>query len=309
MASSIGQRVWRAILSAVTVGLLSSVLFGCGGATKAPPPQRPGTAALTAAPLRARIQRVLVADKGTLSTIDRDGCMATLRSVTDSTGDSDELRIACPRSERLAMWFGDLERMSARIPLQRVNDDDEDVRLPAAELLTATGSVLRVTRSTDVERMFSAMRAFNAELTADETPDPGPKSPLGFQMLRVMGPARVFLGGARAEGVLDVRVSTSGQYLCEFMANTHSGPLRATKSGFIGPAAATKAIDEVLTPFHATGPGVVPRSTFAAAIVDGAERRADAASTAAVFERFAPVQDALGDACLPELDPPPPVGL
>ena len=44
--------------------------------------------------------------------------------------------------------------------------------------------------------------------------------------------------------------------------------------------------------------------TFAAGVSAGAERRANAASTAMVFERFAAVQDVLGDACLPELDPP-----
>ncbi len=294
---------------------LSAAVLGCGGATKAVPPQRSGAATLTAATVPFRIQRLLVAEDASLSMISRDGCLATVRALADPTGDSDELRIVCPRSERLAVWFRDFERVTARMAVDRVTREGEgegegdDVALPAAQLLTSSGVLLRVRQRADVERMLTAVRALGAELAAAEMPNPGPASAAGFQMLRVMGPAHVFFGGAPTEGVLDARVSTSGQYLCEFLASTKSGPLRATKSGWIPPAAASRAVDEVLAPFQANAAGTVPRSTFASAFVDGSERRADVASTAAVFERFAPVQDALGDACLPELDPPPRLGL
>jgi hypothetical protein len=49
----------------------------------------------------------------------------------------------------------------------------------------------------------------------------------------------------------------------------------------------------------------------AAGTKGGAEQRSNAAPTAAVFERFEQMQEALGDACLPELEPPsgPQIGL
>lgn len=124
-------------------------------------------------------------------------------------------------------------------------------------------------------------------------------------MLRVSGPARVMLGGKPTAGNLEARMSTNGQYLCEFTASTRGGPVRATKSGWVSPNLATTAIDEVLSPFADVGRSERRPSTFASGTAGGAERLANPASTAAVFKRFAAVQDALGDACLPELDAPP----
>jgi hypothetical protein len=105
-------------------------------------------------------------------------------------------------------------------------------------------------------------------------------------------------------GVLDARVSTTGQYLCEFMANTDDGPLRATKSGWIAPQHAAHAIDEVLRPFEALAPNERPKATYASGIKAGSETKASATTLGAVFQRFGPFQDALGDACLPQLDAP-----
>ena len=57
------------------------------------------------------------------------------------------------------------------------------------------------------------------------------------------GAAHVLLGGAPARGVLDARLSTSGQYFCEFVSATEDGSVRATKSGWItAPLAARVAV-------------------------------------------------------------------
>lgn len=238
----------------------------------------------------------------------RDGCMATVSTVSDPTGSTDELNVRCPRPERLSQWFGGFDQLTASVPLERVAEED-DVELPAAELVTTSGAVLRAKSAADVERLSSAVRALGAELASEESPHPGPESSDGWQMVRVMGTAHVFFNDEPTDGVLDARVSTTGQYFCEFLAHTDSGPIRATKSGWITPAVAAHAIDEVLTPFQATVPGERTGSTFAEGVSAGAPQRANASSTAAVFERFAPIQEALGDACLPELEPPPPIGL
>jgi hypothetical protein len=128
-------------------------------------------------------------------------------------------------------------------------------------------------------------------------------------MIHVMGPAHVVFAGAPAHGVLEARMSTTGQYLCEFFANVGGdAPLHATKSGWVTPATAVHAIDEVLVPFDAEAAPDKPRTKggFVGATSSGAEKRSKPGSTAAVFERFAQVQDALGDACLPELEAEPP---
>ena len=92
---------------------------------------------------------------------------------------------------------------------------------------------------------------------------------------------------------------------CDFAATTADGPIRATKSGWISPAVAARAIDDVLSPLADSNTSGEKRpSTVAAGISSGNERRANVASTGAVFQRFAHIQEALGDACLPELDPP-----
>jgi len=284
--------------------------FGCGGATKGASPQAPGKAALTGAKLGVRYDRVLVAEKGAITMVARGGCAATVSSGMDATGPFEEMRVRCPQPDRLTSWFAAVDKITSTLPVEAVEDDDDTpATLPAAELVTAKGDVLAVKAKGDAERLVSEVRALTAELASAEVPSPGPQSPNGWQLLRVSGPAHVFLGGSPATGVLDARMSTSGQYLCEFVANAKGNPIRATKSGWIKPATAARAIDEVLTPFADVGSAERRPATFASAIQAGAEKRANAASTAAVFERFAHVQDALGDACLPELDPPAPIGL
>lgn len=237
--------------------------------------------------------------------VSRGGCVATVGSGTDDTGA--DARIQCPRSERMATWFSGVDAVTRSAAIERVNDDDDndDVPLPAAELITSSGTVLRLRETIDVAKIVAEVRSLRAELAASEMPAPGPSSPAGWQMLRVSGSAHVFLGGAPTTGVLDARISTSGQYLCEFVTNMQDGPLRAIKSGWLAPTVATKAIDEILSPFQAALADERKHATFAAAFSSGNENRANEASMAAVFAKFALVQDVLGDACLPELEAPP----
>lgn len=285
----------------------AAAVSACSSATRpAATPQKPGTAALTGAKVTPRIERVLVADRGNVAMVARGGCVATVSSAESEAGSSDELRVRCPKPERLAKWFAGVDALTASVALEEEKEDEEsdDVPLPAAELVTAKGVILRVAQRADAERLAGEVRAFVAELAQSEIPAPGPASPAGWQMLRVAGPAHVFFAGEPTKGMLEARVSTNGQYFCEFLADTEDGPMRATKSGWIAPKVASHAIDEVLVPFETLGEGERPRTTFASGLTASGERKASASATAAVFERFAPVQDALGDACVPELEAP-----
>ncbi|MDF2693276.1 MAG: hypothetical protein K0S65_1659 [Labilithrix sp.] len=237
-----------------------------------------------------------------------------VRTAENEAGTHDELRVRCPKPERLKAWFEGADRVTSELalePLPESEDELEDVKLPVAKVLTASGKTLRVAKPADVERLAAEVRALSAELAAAEEVAPGPASANGWQMLHVMGPAHVLFAGTPARGVFEARVSTNGQYLCEFITNVGDGPMRATKSGWLTPATASHAIDEVLGPFDPAAAAEAPRATFAAGTMAGAERRSNPVATAAVFERFAEMQDALGDACLPELEPPstPPIGL
>lgn len=283
--------------------------MGCGGASRARAPQNAtGTAQLTAADLGHRVQKVLVTDGETIAMVGRDGCHATVRSGSEkNVGQNDELRVRCPRKDRLASWFSGIDRVIAGMQVEEVSeDDDEDEKVPAAHVVVGHGKVVRVVKPADAAKLVAEVRAFGAELESAEIPRPGPASSGGWQMLRVTGAAHVLLGGEPTRGVLDARMSTNGQYFCEFVGATDDGQVRATKSGWISDGLAARALDEVLGAFQVQGQGETPTATFAAATSGGAEKRATQASTAAVFERFAPLQDALGDACLPELEAPGP---
>jgi hypothetical protein len=298
-------------------GLLTSA---CGGATRSGSPQSPsGTAALTGAQLGVSYQRVLVAERGIVVMVAREGCVATVSSTSVRSGEqqqrapegesdasaTEEMHVRCPRPERLKRWFAAVDKLTSALPVLPATDDADETPLPAAELVTAKGDVLSVAKRADAERLLGEVRALVAELAAAETPSPGPSSANGWQMLRVSGPAHVILGGNEAAGLLEARMSTNGQYLCDFAATTADGPIRATKSGWISPAIAARAIDDVLSPLADSNTSSEKRpSTVAAGISSGNERRANVASTGAVFQRFAHIQEALGDACLPELDPP-----
>jgi hypothetical protein len=252
-----------------------------------------------------RFSRVLVAEKGSIVMVARDGCVAAIASVNEDKGEAEEMRVRCPKPERLKAWFASVDKLTATIPVEPVSDDSPDeLQLPAAELVTSKGTVVLVKERADAERLLGEVRALSAELASAEMPAPGPTSANGWQLLRVSGPAHVFMGGNPMTGNLDARMSTNGQYLCEFVTNNEDGPIRASKSGWIAPTVASRAIDEVLSPLADVGSAERRATTFAVGVAGGSEHRANAASTAAVFQRFGLVQDALGDACLPELDPP-----
>jgi len=293
------------------------VLSACGGSTRraSTPHAKTTTTAATVAP---RIERLVVAERGAISMVARDGCMATVRTSESAIGAHDELRVRCPKPERMNAWFDGAEKVTATLTLEAVpprsaqakrDDDDDDVddaelALPAAKVLTASGKTMKVTKPAEIERLAAEVRTLGTELENAEQVTPGPASSEGWQMLHVTGAAHVLFAGTPARGVLEAKVSTNGQYLCEFVTDVGDGPMRATKSGWLTPALASRAIDEVLGPFSATEANEKPKTTYAAGMKAGAEQRSNAASTAAVFERFAEVQDALGDACLPELEPP-----
>lgn len=292
-------------------------LTACGGSTRrASTPH--GKATTTAATIGPKIERLVVIEPGSITMVARGGCVASVKTSEGQAGPHDELRVRCPKPERLRTWLDGANRVTASLAVEPTpeNEDDEEeegpqTALPAAKLLTTSGVTLRVSTVADVRKLAAEVNAFAAELASTEAVAPGPASPAGWEMLHVTGPAHVLFAGTPARGVLEARMSTNGQYLCEFITNVGDGPMRASKSGWIAPSAATKVIDEVLRPWAATEPHEKPKTTYAAGTRGGAEQRSADSSTAAVFERFAQVQDALGDACLPELEPPqgPSVGL
>lgn len=290
----------RAAIRRAAPLVVAFMLMGCGGATRratVPHGKTTTTSASIAAP--SHVERLVVAERGNISMVSRGGCVATVRT-SDSGGD--ELRVRCPKPERLVAWFDGADRVLAGFAYEAVkDDDDEEVALPAAKVLT-NGKTFKIAQKADVEKLAKEVSALSAELALSERPAPGPDSPSGWQMLHVSGPARVLFAGNPAKGAFDARVSTNGQYLCEFVTNVGDGQMRATKSGWLEPATATKAIDEVLAPFAALGPSESSKSTYAAGMKSGAETRSNASSTAAVLERFTQMQEALGDACLPEIE-------
>ena len=297
---------WLGVLGA---GL---IVTACGGSTRhADSPH--GETTTTAATMEGglHIAKLLVTEPNHVAMVARDGCVSSMRTSGSEVGD-DELRVRCPKKARLASWMQAADGIASKltlVPAPEPTEDDEHVVTgkikPSAKVMLASGKVMAVTKPADIARLANELDALEGELASAEQPAPGPASPSGWQMLHVTGPAHVVFAGTPAHGVLEARVSTNGQYLCEFVTGSSAGGMRATKSGWIPAKSAAIAIDEVLAPFNATdGDGAKP--SFAAGIQNGQERKSNIASTGAVFERFAGVQEALGDACLPELEGPTP---
>lgn len=290
-----------------------TLLCACGGTTRrAATPHSQTT--LTSGSIAPRVERLVVVERGSIAMVARGGCVAMVRTAEHEASTHDELRVRCPRPERMRSWFEGADRVTSTLALEPISEGEEDEdpkKLPMAKLLTASGKAFKTARPEDAEKLVAEVKALSAELALAEQVAPGPASPNGWQMLHVMGPAHVFLAGTPAHGIFEARVSTNGQYMCEFITNVGDGPMRATKSGWLTPTTASRAIDEVLGPFNALEANESPSATFAAGMKAGAERQSNSVSTAAVFERFSEMQDALGDACLPELEAPstPPVGL
>lgn len=296
-------------LAGFGVFLALGAVVGCGGSSRhASTPH--GEATITAASIDKEgggaIDKILVAENGSMSVVERDGCMATVHEAKD------EIHTRCAKPDRMKQWFDGADKALAKVavaPLtkeDRAKDEDEiDTQTPSAKMLTATGKALKVTKKSDVDKLNAEVRALADELAgAEKEVAPGPASEGGWQMLHVGGPAHVMFAGSPTHGVLEARMSTTGQYLCIFTTAGDRGPVQATKSGWIKPASAARAIDVVLGPWAASGASDAGGAAFAAGTKGGAEQRSSTAATAAVFELFSELQDALGDACLPELEAP-----
>jgi len=266
----------------------------------------------------AEIDRVLVAERGALAMVAmvaRDGCVATMeqRSGSEGEGDIEELHLRCPKNERIAAWFSRVESLAtAMVTDSRVGNARGDASgsdLPrqstaAAEFVTKRGEIRVVQNPRDAQTLANEVRALSRELAGAEHPAPGPASVKGWEMLHVGGTAHVMLRGVPTSGRFEAHMSTSGQYLCEFETRTGDGPLRASKSGRISSLLAARAIDDVLGAVAEADRANGARDTFASGTVKGATHWASRAATVGIFARFSLVQDALGDACLPELEPP-----
>ncbi|HVH44831.1 MAG TPA: hypothetical protein VM925_20900, partial [Labilithrix sp.] len=79
-----------------------------------------------------RIERLVVADRGTISMVARGGCLATVNSSEGEAGGHDELRVRCPKPERMKAWFEGADRVAASLALEPAKEDeDDDIKLPA----------------------------------------------------------------------------------------------------------------------------------------------------------------------------------
>jgi len=294
------------------VFLALGAIVGCGGSSRnaSAPHALAGRETITAASIDKEgggaIDKILVAENGSVSVVERDGCMATVQETKD------EIHTRCAKPDRMKQWFAGADKALAKVAVapmtkaDRAKDEDEiDTKTPSAKMLTATGKALKVTNKSDVDRLNAEVRALSDELAgAEKQVTPGPASEGGWQMLHVGGPAHVMFAGSPTRGVLEARMSTTGQYVCTFTTAGDHGPVQATKSGWIKPSSAARAIDVVLGPMAASSSGDARAAAFAAGTKAGAEQRSGTAATAAVFALFSELQDALGDACLPELEAP-----
>src|SRR4051812_20965118 len=129
------------------LGVVSLAMLGVGcNASRSGSPQakQPGTAELTSADVKTRIERVMVSDGHGISIAARDGCLASIAEATDDTGDYDEMRVRCPRPDRMASFFTSIDRITSAAQLTRVGEEEDDVESPAAQVLTAGGVAMRV---------------------------------------------------------------------------------------------------------------------------------------------------------------------
>ena len=237
--------------------------------------------------------KVMVGEKGMIAMVAKNGCL----SIVYETKRGDEMAVQCPKADRLSSWLAANDPIALKMPLAKLDgEESEDIPLPAAQIMNAEGDIYRVARREDVAKLLDSVRTLSKELAAQEEPKPGPATPIGWQMIHVAGPAHVGIAGNVAQGELDARVSSTGQYLCEFSTNG----LHAKKSGFIAKDVAPRALDEVLGPFESSTEA--SKHAFVSATAKGEEKRANAPSSQAVMERFGQPQDVLGDACLPEFE-------
>ncbi len=259
----------------------------------------------TSSLLVPRLARLVVVEPGAVAMAARSGCLATVEKSHADGRVRDELRVRCPKPERMRAWFDGAERLVASLDLEPAPESPvPGMDEPEARVLTASGLLLRVTKRDEIVRLTAEVRSFAKALSEEDRVIPGPASASGWQLLHVAGAARVVFAGIPTRGMLDAKVSTTGQYQCEFLTRIDDGQMRATKSGWLSPEIAREAIEDVLAVFQARPKEEADTSSFVAAMRAGAEHRGAKASTAAMFERFAELQESLGDACLPELETP-----
>ena len=150
-----GVKRFEARLAACGSAAVLALLLGCSGATRNASPPRHGETTVTAATIAPRVERLVVADENDIAMVARGGCVATVRTSESENGGEDELRVRCPRPERMRAWFEGADRVMASFQYELAKDEDEEeIKLPAAKVLTTTGKTLSVTRPEDVRYQF-----------------------------------------------------------------------------------------------------------------------------------------------------------
>jgi len=154
------ERSWKDVRPIATSCciVLAVLLAACGGSTRrASTPH--GKTTITGATMAPRVERLVVADRGSVSMVARGGCVATVKTAESEGGTYDELGVRCPKPERIKGWFEGAERVIATLALEPVREeleDVEDTKLPLAKLLTTSGKTLRVVRTDDIERLAAS---------------------------------------------------------------------------------------------------------------------------------------------------------
>src|SRR5262245_17341405 len=115
----------RNLLTWCLIGL-AIPMFGCRGATRGASSPHSTTVTSATAPSALKIERLLVAEHGDVAMVARGGCLATLRTGESEAGGHDELRVRCPKPERMKAWFEGMDRLAATVSLAAEKEEEGD---------------------------------------------------------------------------------------------------------------------------------------------------------------------------------------
>lgn len=151
---------------------LAALLAACGGQSRQTSSPH-SEATVTSAYIKGHhVEKIMVADEGTVAIVDREGCLAQVKERSTAVGPAAEILTRCPKPERMASWFDQSDRVTDVLVYEPLTarpegdesealDDKLDLHAPTAKVLVSNGKMLRVAKPADVAKLTAQVRALS----------------------------------------------------------------------------------------------------------------------------------------------------
>lgn len=266
--------------------------------TSAPPPatDTPDAGAAATSPAGSRrVVAIDVSSKGNRLVASGGPCVEITRAGRDDVSAFSEKHVRCIGAGRVRALLDDIDRAIGGASLSEVAPGGAPAQPDGVRVTLDPGGPRTVQAPDALRAVNKVVESFRSTLLS-ERPRVGRPVAGGWTSLRVMGPAAL---AGRADGVLDVEITSGGGYVCELVSRDDQGASRQTQGGEVTPEVASELLGRALA--NAKPSTAPPGPVTVRGLKGEAATVLAPASTTAALDATATFLTKAGGACAAEL--------